>query len=115
MQADAEAIHAPISGRDTSTKVLKILKTYRKKDFASFTTDEEEFWKSTITLISDGGLAKKTVKNIHKEIKNEIEPKLILKSIKRHISFEEFLSEEKVEKRKSKDLTKVILSEHFLG
>lgn len=115
LQTDEETVYAPASNRDSATKVIKILKTYRKKDFESFTDTEENFWQTAIDSLENGAVAKKTVNTIFKEIKNETEVRKILETLKRRIAFNDFVNEEKPDVKVNSEASKVILSEYLLA
>jgi superfamily II DNA or RNA helicase len=115
LQTDEETVYAPSSNRDSATKVLKILKSYRKKHFDSFTDTEENFWQSAIGSLENGAVAKKTVNTIYKEIKNETEVRKILETLKHRVSFSDFVKDEKPEIKVNSEASKVILSEYLLA
>jgi superfamily II DNA/RNA helicase len=113
--SDEETVYAPASNRDTATRVAKILKTYRKKDFASFTEDEEAFWQNAIEALDNGALPRKTVNNLYKEIKDKVESTAILEILKRRISFTDIDQQEARKQPKEQKKREVILSEYLLG
>jgi superfamily II DNA/RNA helicase len=115
LQVDHETGYAPSSNYGSVTKVQKILKTYRNQDFSSFTEDEEQFWQSTIKAIENGSVAKRTISAILKDVKNKIDAREILEVLKRRVSFSDFLDNPKEEIKVNNEVSKVILSEYFLG
>jgi superfamily II DNA/RNA helicase len=65
-------------GRDSATKILRILKSNQVRKYAGFTEDDEQYIKDVIRLISEGGLPKFTLKTLVKELSDELDPFQIL-------------------------------------
>lgn len=75
-------------GRDTATKILRILKA-AMKDRRQFTEDQEMYYKKVITQLEEGGLPKHTMKTtlqaLNEEIKDSIIPLRILGILRTNI------------------------------
>lgn len=100
-------------GRDSATKILRILKSNQVRKHAGFTEDDEQYIKDVIRLISEGGLPKFTLKTLVKELSDELDPFQILGKLKKNIApdfFEETFIESAAQTSGPKE---VILSEYL--
>jgi len=103
-------------GRDTTTQILKILKAVR--DFEKFTEDQELYLRKVMREIEEGGLpehtTKKTLQELNRELKNELNPLRVLGILQKNIS-SDLLKEHVVESAaQTLGPREVILSEYFV-
>jgi superfamily II DNA/RNA helicase len=77
-------------GRDSTTFVLRFLKSNEVKHFKGFTDDDELYIRKVITLLEEGGLPKQTTKTLVKELSKEANPLKILAKLKTNIAPEFF-------------------------
>lgn len=102
-------------GRDSATKILRILKSKQVRKYSGFTEDDEQYINEVIRLIGEGGLPKHTLKRLVKELSNELDPFKILGKLKKNIApefFEETIAESAAQTSGPKE---VILSEYLVG
>jgi len=104
-------------GRDTATKVLKILKAVR--DLRKFTEDQELYLRKVIKEIEEGGLpkqtTKKTLQELNKELKKDLDPLRILGVIQKNVP-NDLLKEHIIESSaQTSGPREVILSEYFVS
>ena len=69
-------------GRDSTSFVLRILKSNQVKHFKGYTEDDELYIRKVINLIEEGGLPKQTAKTLGKEFSKEPNPLKILAIIR---------------------------------
>jgi superfamily II DNA/RNA helicase len=102
-------------GRDSSTIILRMLKSNEMKYFPKFTDEDEHYIKEVIRLIEEGGLPKQTTKTLVKELSKETNPMTILAKLKFNIA-ENFFIETPVENAaQTAGPREVILSEYLAG
>lgn len=104
-------------GRDTVTKVLKILKAV--KDLRQLTDEQELYLKKVIRQFEEGALPRQTAKStfqaLQKEIKKEINAVRMVSVLQKHIA-DELLQEHVVESSaRISGPREVVLSEYFTG
>lgn len=102
-------------GRDTTTFVLKFLKSNQIKHFQGYTEDEELYIKQVIKLIEEGGLPKQTIKTLSNALSKEANPIKILGILKRNIPsdfFKETMAESAAQTSGQRE---VILSEYLVS
>jgi len=106
-------------GRDTSSKILKILKSKEVKHFKGFTDEDEIYIEKLVRLIEEGGLPKQTSKNVMKKInkifQNGFNPLKILAVLKTNIADEFFKETYSESSAQTSGPRKVILSEYLVG
>jgi len=109
----------PKGGRDTATRLLKILKTNDVKFFKGYTENDEKYIQDVIRSIEDGILPKQTQKNLNKKISKIIGSdkfQLMLLGILKTNIDPAFLKETGFEKdTKASKPREVILSEYLIG
>ncbi len=104
-------------GRDTATKILKILKAI--KDLRQLTDEQEMYLKKVIRKLEEGAIprqtAKSVLKSLEKEIKKEINAVRLVSVLQINIAGE-LLEEHAVESSaRTAGPREVVLSEFFLG
>ena len=100
-------------GRDTATRVLKILKAVKR--FQGYTDDDEMYVMEVIRLLEEGGLPKQTIRTLSKELSKESNPLKILAKLKTTIApefFKEPLAESAAQTSGPRE---VILSEYLVS
>ena len=78
------------AGRDNASTVLRYLKSNQIKNFKGYTDEDEDYIKSLIKLLEEGGLPKQTTKTLVKELSEETNPIKILGILKTNIANEFF-------------------------
>ncbi len=101
-------------GRDNASKILKIIRSKEIKNYQGFTDIDEAFLKKTEKLITEGGLPKKTAKNVFASLKDEKDPKKILAILKRNIPNELFNETKTAIDLSLEQPGEVILSEYLI-
>ena len=116
-QATDEDLYEPEmrGGRDTTTRILRILNSRQMRSFKGFTEFDEEYLREARRLIRDGGLPKHTLKRLMKDLSDETDPFKILGKLKKDIPaefFEETFAERFSYSGGSRE---VILSEYLVS
>lgn len=102
-------------GRDTATRILRILNSRQMRSFKGFTEFDDDYLREARRLIRDGGLPKHTLKRLKKDLTDEIDPFKILAKLKKDIPsefFEEMFAERFSHRKSSRE---VILSEYLVN
>lgn len=100
------------AGRDSASKILRILKTKEIKNFKGFTDEDELYIKQVSILLEEGGLPKQTAKNLHKSLSLEKSPLKMLAHL-RKIPQEYFADNHAERSAKNYGPREVILSEYL--
>jgi hypothetical protein len=101
-------------GRDSTTFVLRFLKSNEVKHFKGFTDEDELYIKKVITLLEEGGLPKQTTKTLVKELSKETNPLKILAKLKSNIAPEFFKETVAESAAQTSGPREVILSEYLI-
>ena len=99
------------AGRDNASTVLRFLKSKQVKEFKGYTDEDEDYIKSVIKLLEEGGLPKQTTKTLVKELSEETNPLRILGILKTNIPNEFFQDTLAESSAKTSGPREVILSE----
>ena len=102
-------------GRDSTSFVLKVLKSNQEKHFKGCTEEDELYIKKVINLIEDGGLPKQTAKTLVKELSKEPHPLKILARLKTNIAPEFFKEPIAESAAQTSGPREVILSEYLVS
>jgi superfamily II DNA/RNA helicase len=102
-------------GRDSTTFVLRFLKSNEVKHFKGFTDDDELYIRKVITLLEEGGLPKQTTKTLVKELSKETNPLKILAKLKTNIAPEFFKETAAESSAQTSGPREVILSEYLIS
>ena len=102
-------------GRDSTTFVLRFLKSNEVKHFKGFTDDDELYIRKVITLLEEGGLPKQTTKTLVKELSKETNPLKILAKLKTNIAPEFFKETVAESSAQTSGPREVILSEYLIS
>ena len=103
------------SGKDNSTKILRILRSKQIKNYQGFTEDDDLYIQKVIKILEDGALPKQTTKTLANALDGIEEPMQMLSKIKTNIP-DEFFTEHI--SHSSADIfgpREVILSEYLIG
>jgi superfamily II DNA/RNA helicase/HKD family nuclease len=101
-------------GRDTGTRVLKILRSKEMRSYDGFTDLDDDYLKSVIKLLEDGVIPKSVIKRIFAEIKNSANPVKIIAAVKRNLPNEFFTGNSNSHDHIMENPSEVILSECFV-
>ena len=115
LQSEAEAVHAPSSGRDAGTKLRVHLRLFAKKksEFQDFTDNEEVFWKAFLESSEEGAIAKKTVKNVWRKVEKVDTAREVLEILKGYFTIDDLIPDSTSDENDKVLKREVILSEHF--
>jgi len=102
-------------GRDSTTFVLRFLKSNEVRHFKGFTDEDELYIKKVITLLEEGGLPKQTTKTLVKELSREANPLKILAKLKTSIAPEFFKETAAETAAQTSGPREVILSEYLIS
>jgi superfamily II DNA/RNA helicase len=102
-------------GRDSTTFVLRFLKSNEVRHFKGFTDEDELYIKKVITLLEEGGLPKQTTKTLVKELSKETNPLKILAKLKTNIAPEFFKETAAESSAQTSGPREVILSEYLIS
>lgn len=102
-------------GRDSTTFVLRFLKSNEVKHFKGFTDEDELYIRKVITLLEEGGLPKQTTKTLVKELSKETNPLKILAKLKTNIAPEFFKETVAESSAQTSGPREVILSEYLIS
>jgi superfamily II DNA/RNA helicase len=100
-------------GRDSTTFVLRFLKSNEVKHFRGFTDEDELYIKRVITLLEEGALPKQTTKTLVKELSKETNPFKMLVKLKTNIAAEFFKETVAENSAQTSGPREVILSEYL--
>jgi hypothetical protein len=102
-------------GRDSTTFVLRFLKSNEVRHFKGFTDEDELYIRKVITLLEEGGLPKQTTKTLVKELSKETNPLKILAKLKTNIAPEFFKETAAESSAQTSGPREVILSEYLIS
>ena len=105
--------HKMKGGRDSTTIILRILKSNQVRSFREFTEEDKYYIKDVVKLLEEGALPKQTQKVLVKVLQKEKDPLKILAKLQKNIPDEFFVSHVASSSAKTQGPREVILSEYF--
>jgi hypothetical protein len=100
-------------GRDTATKLLRLLRSREMRLFPTFTDDDETYLRHLTRLVEESGLPSHTAKKVMKAIGTETSPMRVLSLLRLNIPRNLFVEVAAQSSARTAGPREVILSEYF--
>lgn len=105
----------PYVARDAGAKILQRLRAREVRNFPGFTDEDEDYIRSVIRLLEEGGLPRPTLKKLVEAFKTEAHPVKLLGIMRRDIPSQFFQATRAESMRRNFNPREVILSEYVVA